>query len=732
MNNEIEIFPWNQNFATGIAAIDEQHKRLIGLLNVLVGHLAFQSEAPEIEQVFNELKSYVAIHFASEEKIWHKHFKGDSWEEWHKDAHVDFVEKIQELRQGDGTKTTEQILEEIVSFLTHWLALHIIEGDMRLAKVVLALPSGISLERAKELANLEMSGATRVLIDTVMSMYDKLANRTVTLSREINRRIKAEAELQIVSAELNRAKDEAIAADQAKSRYLAAMSHEIRTPLCAVLGLAQMGKRESDNPKLQRIFDQMLDSGKLLQGVVNNVLDFSKIEAGKIELDEEAIPLERLIEQLRLLGKAPAEEKGIRLRITQDENAPAWFQGDRLRLTQVLGNLQANAVKFTEKGGVEIAIRRQGEKLVFTVTDTGIGMTPEQVSHLFIPFAQADKSTTRRFGGTGLGLTITKRLVELMKGEIQITSDPGVGSRFEISLPLIESAPLQAFSQQGEGEAQAGPPQNDGQRLKGVCILVAEDNEVNRLVLDSMLRQEGATVSSVEDGQQVLDMLQTQGDGGWDVLLTDIQMPRMNGFELAQEVGQRYPGLSLIGLTANALLGDRQRCIDIGMVDYVSKPIDLETLIGAIRMHARSPVISLEPSPGVPPRVQHSAARVSGDESSTAPNPTRRDIVDWDALFASAKGRKTFVQQLVSAALSSRADVTNKLRKAAEISDYEAIASLAHNLTGMAGSLHARRLNLIGIQTEDAARETLPEAPVLACKLARMADEMLDELRRFR
>jgi hemerythrin-like metal-binding protein len=724
MNNEIDIFPWNQNFATGIHAIDEQHKRLIGLLNVLVGHLAFQSEAPEVEQVFNELKSYVAIHFAAEEKIWHKHFKGDSWEEWHKDAHVDFVEKIQELRQGDGTKTTEQILEEIVSFLTHWLALHIIEGDMRLAKVVLALPSGISLERAKELANLEMSGATRVLIDTVMSMYDKLANRTVTLSREINRRIKAEAELQIVSAELNRAKDEAIAADQAKSRYLAAMSHEIRTPLSAVLGLAQMGKRESNHPKLQRIFDQMLDSGKLLQGVVNNVLDFSKIEAGKIELDEEAICLERLIEQLRILGKAPAEEKGIRLRITPDENAPAWFQGDMLRLTQVLGNLQANAVKFTEKGEVEIVIKRRGERLVFTVTDTGIGMTPEQVSHLFIPFAQADKSTTRRFGGTGLGLTITKRLLELMKGEIQITSELGVGSRFEISLPLIESTPSQ-------GEAQACPPQNDGERLKGVGILVAEDNEVNRLVLDGMLRQEGATVTSVEDGQRVLDMLQTQGDGGWDVVLTDIQMPRMNGFELAQEVGQRYPGLPVIGLTANALLGDRQRCLDIGMVDYVSKPIDLETLIGAIRLHARSQVASLESPPGVTP-IPHSAALAAGDESSSTPDNTRRDIIDWDALFASAKGRKTFVQQLVSAALSSRADVTIKLRKAAEISDYEAIASLAHNLTGMAGSLHARRLNLIGIQTEDAARETLPEAPVLACKLASMADEMLDELRRFR
>jgi hemerythrin-like metal-binding protein len=698
-------------------------------LNVLVSHLAFQSEAPEVEQVFNELKDYVTKHFATEEKIWHKHFKGDPWEKQHKEAHVDFVAEIQELQQGDGTKTEEQILDEIVSFLTHWLALHIIEGDKRMAKVVLALPSGISLERAKELANLEMSGATRVLIDTVMSMYDKLANRTVTLSREINRRIKAEAELQIIGEELRRAKNEAIAANQAKSRYLSAMSHEIRTPLNAVLGLAQIGKRESDNPKLQQIFDQMLDSGKLLQGVVNNVLDFSKIEAGKILLDEEAIFFERLIEQLRILCRTPAEEKGISLRITKDENVPQWFQGDMLRLTQVLVNLLSNAIKFTEHGEVEIAIKHQEGQLVFVVTDTGIGMTPDQISHLYIPFEQADKSTTRRFGGTGLGLTISKRMVELMSGEIRVTSDVGVGSRFEVSLPFIEITPSAKASLQRS--KQANPPPHAGERLKGVRILAAEDNDVNRLVLKNMLMQEGAMVTCVEDGQMVLDMLQTQGDGYWDILLTDIKMPRMNGYELAQKVGQRYPGMPVIGLTANALRGERQRCIKIGMIDYLSKPIDLESLISVIKRHARHVAAGSDQTPRVAPIVKKSAEVASSVGSSEEQENTRLDIIDWNALLASALGRKEFVQQLVTAVLKSRADVAVKLRKAAETSDYEAIASLAHNLTGMAGSMYAGQMYRIGTQTEDAARDTLPEAQELAWKLADATDKLLDELSRF-
>jgi len=209
MPKTVEIFPWNENFETGIEEIDLQHKRLVELLNSLVGHLAFQLEAPAIERIFEELKNYTVTHFATEEAIWHKYFSGDSWEDWHKSAHSDFIEQVIKLKNNESNKSFEETLEEIVTFLTHWLALHIIESDRRMAKVVLALPSGVSLERAKELANKEMSGATRVLIDTVMGMYDKLANRTIQLTREINTRKRAEEALQTAQVELLRLKDDA-------------------------------------------------------------------------------------------------------------------------------------------------------------------------------------------------------------------------------------------------------------------------------------------------------------------------------------------------------------------------------------------------------------------------------------------------------------------------------------------------------------------------------------------
>lgn len=210
----VEIFPWNENFSTGIDEIDAQHKQLIELLNTLVGHLAFQLDSPAVERIFEELKNYTVLHFSCEERIWSKYFKDDPWEQWHRDAHADFVAKVMDLKNNAEGQTEDEVIEGIVSFLTHWLALHIIESDRRMAKVVLAMPTGISLERAKEMANKEMSGATRVLIDTVMGMYDKLANRTIQMTREINIRIRAEKALQQTQAEIGDLRDRAVAEER--------------------------------------------------------------------------------------------------------------------------------------------------------------------------------------------------------------------------------------------------------------------------------------------------------------------------------------------------------------------------------------------------------------------------------------------------------------------------------------------------------------------------------------
>jgi hemerythrin-like metal-binding protein len=285
---KVEIFPWNDNFDTGIAEIDEQHRTLVDLLNLLVSHLAFQSDLPTLNSIFERLKDYTVVHFQTEERIWANYFHGDTWESWHRDSHADFIAKVIQLKDSDEGKSIDEVVEDIVSFLTHWLALHILESDKRMAKVVLALPSGVSLEQAKQIADDEMSGATRVLIDTVMTMYDKLANRTLHLTREINMRKRAEHELQAARVEADRA-------NLAKSQFLTNMSHEIRTPLNAITGMTHLLKRSGVTPQQAERLDKIDAAGQHLLEIINSILDLSKIEAGKFVLDEVDVRIEALV-----------------------------------------------------------------------------------------------------------------------------------------------------------------------------------------------------------------------------------------------------------------------------------------------------------------------------------------------------------------------------------------------------------------------------------------------------
>src|SRR5574343_1156855 len=309
MPHTIEIFPWTVNFETGIPEIDAQHKVLVRLLNTLVGHLAFQSEAPQIDAVLEELKKYTVYHFAAEERIWHEHFCNDPWEELHAKAHSDFIERVVEFRSIQSECDYETMLEELVSFLTHWLAMHIIESDKRMAKVVLALPSGVSLEQAKEIANEEMAGASRVLIDTVMGMYDKLANRTIQMRREISKRIKAEQALQQAQIELVRLRDEAIASNTAKSAFLANMSHEIRTPMNAILGFTHILRREDMTAAQADKLQKISASAEHLLLLINDILDISKIEAGKVELEQIDFEVDQMIRQVSSIIALRAQSK---------------------------------------------------------------------------------------------------------------------------------------------------------------------------------------------------------------------------------------------------------------------------------------------------------------------------------------------------------------------------------------------------------------------------------------
>ena len=395
------------------------------------------------------------------------------------------------------------------------------------------------------------------------------------------------------TAELEAARHEAERLSRIKSEFLANMSHEIRTPLNGVLGLAQIGARDHDG-HAREVFEQINASGRLLLGVINDILDFSKIEAGKLRIELQPLRLRDLLERSVATVRERADEKGLALRIDLDASLPATCISDALRLEQVLLNLLSNAVKFTPRGEVCLSACAQEGRLMLAVTDTGIGMSASQVERLFHPFEQADGSTTRRFGGTGLGLTISRRLVEMLGGDIRTHSEPGVGTRFEIWLPLVTELPTSAAARaSGASDAAQAWPTPSGmpesvtaRRLSGLRVLAAEDNAVNQLVLTELLAIEGAQVAMCDSGADALVRLQTQGRGAFDVVLMDIQMPGMDGYEATRQIRAFAPDLPVIGQTAHAMAEEHHKCRDAGMVDLVVKPIELEALVATVKRHA--------------------------------------------------------------------------------------------------------------------------------------------------
>ncbi|MBU1665823.1 MAG: PAS domain S-box protein [Gammaproteobacteria bacterium] len=388
---------------------------------------------------------------------------------------------------------------------------------------------------------------------------------------------------------LDAARDQALAEAErltrVKSEFLANMSHEIRTPLNGVLGLAQIGCRDSaGRDRASETFAKIVQSGKLLLGIINDILDFSKIEAGKLEIESLPVELLGVLREVTNLMNERAQAKGLAFRIRKAPDLPSVCKTDPVRLGQILINLLANAIKFTESGSVTLGIARDGEQLVFTVTDTGIGMTPEQVARLFRPFEQADGSTTRRFGGTGLGLAITQRLLQLMDGNIRVDSQPGVGSCFEVRLPYIE-ANLDANPVASAGTA--GAAHESGLPLAGLNILVAEDNEVNQEVIRELLSGDGADVTLADNGRQAVEYVLSLGGAAFDLVLMDIQMPEMGGHEATRRILELAPDLPIIGQTAHAFAEEKAACLAAGMVAHIAKPLDPDALVELILRYAR-------------------------------------------------------------------------------------------------------------------------------------------------
>ncbi len=362
-----------------------------------------------------------------------------------------------------------------------------------------------------------------------------------------------------------------------RSEFLANMSHEIRTPLNGVLGFAEIGYRNYRNSdKARHAFEKILGSGKLLLGVINEILDFSKIEAGKLGIEQTEVVLAEVIDHAVEIVRERARAKALELRLQLAPDLPRTCLGDPLRIGQILLNLLSNAVKFTEAGRIGLSVSLDGDRLLFQVTDTGIGMSEGQLEQLFNPFQQGDGSTTRRFGGTGLGLAISKRLLDLMGGETQVESRPGFGSRFAFWLPYVQVAMDGPPSQSSEPEKIDKP-------LAGLTILVAEDDEINQMVLKENLSEDGARVVMVANGREAIERLIQDGYRTYDLVLMDVQMPEMDGYEATRRILELAPDLPIIGQTAHAFTEEREKCFAAGMVGHIAKPLDPEALVRLIR-----------------------------------------------------------------------------------------------------------------------------------------------------
>ncbi len=478
--------------------------------------------------------------------------------------------------------------------------------------------------------------------------------------------------------ELREAKVRAEQAAETRSAFLANMSHEIRTPMNAIIGFTDVLITTQLTPVQRRHLDTVRNAAQSLLRLLNDILDTAKLEKGAVELDMADFSLRSLCEQVAASMRLGAEKKGLALVLDYDYSVQEYFRGDALRIQQVLVNLVGNAIKFTLEGRVTIRVAQRQSETVVTVEDTGVGIPADRVERIFDAFAQADATVTRKFGGTGLGTTIARQLVELMGGRIVVHSEVGVGSRFEVRLPLAY----------GQEPVQASLPSE--LELPPLDILVADDVPQNIELLELLLGADGHRVRAASTGVEALQLLESQR---FDVVLMDMHMPEMDGLTATREwrARERDRGLEatpVVALTASVQVADRHAALEAGMDGFATKPVSR---------------IALEKE----------IARVLGLREATMPAPLAResglqplpdeDLVDWQQGIALWQTQER-LRGAIGAFLRAHVDTPRTLQSLAAQREYVAVAALAHRVSGASGNLALRALRKSAQALETSAR----------------------------
>jgi len=542
----------------------------------------------------------------------------------------------------------------------------------------------------------------------------KLNNSFATLSRENARKgkqlelqnselVRTTEELKRANQALTEARTAALQVAEAKADFLRQMSHEIRTPMNGVMGMVQLLLATDLSPEQRRYATISQTSGRTLLALIDDILDLSKMEARKIALENLTFSVRHTIDDVVQLLSVLAGAKGLQIHSRVSEEIPRFLRGDAQRLRQVLTNLAGNAIKFTERGTVSLDAALECEAagavtVRFAVTDTGIGIRPDQARALFSPFVQADPSTTRKYGGTGLGLAISKQLVDLMGGKIGLESREGEGSTFWFTA-VFETTTESVFETTGSTLEPAStvkrPSENEGvcggfvppgvkATGHGARILLADDDPSNQAVGLAQLELLGYQADAVANGAEALEALQ---HGTYDLVLMDSEMPTMDGYEATRRIRESgNSNIPIIGVTAHAMQSDRDRCIREGMNGFLSKPVDLQLLAEVLGRWI----------PGIDSRVEVQTVEDAPLEQYAA-------IFDSEAFLQRLMGNRQLAVQIIKGFLGDVPSQLNQLRKRFDQADRTGARLQAHTLKGSAASVSAVGLRAIGEEMERAA-----------------------------